>query len=76
MVFYDLHITCSSFFALYGFTDADWGGSIDNRKSMGGYLIFFSCTPVSWKSNKHHMVARSSTGAEYKALADDTIKVI
>jgi hypothetical protein len=37
----DLHITRSSSFDLYGFTDADWAGSTDDRKSTGGYLVFF-----------------------------------
>ena len=36
---YDLHITHSSYFVLHDFTDADWVGSIDDRKSTGGYLI-------------------------------------
>jgi len=39
---YGLHITRSSSFDLHGFTDANWGGSTDDCKSMGGYLIFFS----------------------------------
>ena len=37
-----LYITRSSSFALHGFTDADWAGSIDDRKSTSGYLFFFS----------------------------------
>jgi len=73
---YGFHITRGSFFALHGFTDADWAGSIDDRKSTGGYLVFFGQTLISWKSGKQHTVARSSTEAEYKALADGTAEVI
>jgi hypothetical protein len=73
---HSLHITRSSSFALHGFTNADWAGSVDNRKSMGGYLIFFGQTPISWKSGKQRTVAHSSTEAEYKALADGTAEVI
>jgi histone deacetylase 1/2 len=73
---YGLHITRSSSFALHGFTDADWAGSTDDRKSTGGYLVVFGQTPISWKSSKQRTVARSSTEAEYKALADDTAEVI
>jgi hypothetical protein len=36
-----LHITRSPSFALHGFTDADWAGSVDDRKSTDGYLVFF-----------------------------------
>jgi hypothetical protein len=73
---YDFHITRGFSFALHGFTDVDWAGSIDDRKSTGGYLVFFGQTPISWKSSKQRTVARSSTEAEYKALADGTAEVI
>jgi hypothetical protein len=73
---HNLHITRSSSFALHGFTNADWACSVDNRKSMGGYLIFFGQTPISWKSGKQRTIAHSSTEAEYKALADGTAEVI
>jgi len=73
---YGFHITRGSSFALHGFTNIDWAGSIGDRKSTGGYLVFFSQTLISWKFGKQRMVARSSTEAEYTALADDTAKVI
>jgi len=38
---YGFHITRGSSFALHGFTDANWASSIDDRKSTGGYLVFF-----------------------------------
>jgi hypothetical protein len=38
---YGFHITRGSSFALHGFTDANWAGSIDDRKSTGGYRVFF-----------------------------------
>ena len=73
---YGLNITRSSSFALHGFTDTDWAGSTDDRKSIGGYLFFFGQTPISWKSSKQRTVARSSTEAQYKALVDGTAEVI
>jgi hypothetical protein len=76
MTTHGLHITHSTSFVLHGFTDVDWAGSIDDRKSTGGYLVFFDQTSISWKSGKQRTVAHSSTKAEYKALADGTAKVI
>jgi len=38
---HDLHITRSPSFTLHGFTNTDLAGRIDDRKSMGGYLVFF-----------------------------------
>ena len=71
-----LHITRSSSFALHGFTDANWVDNFDDRKSTGGYLVFFGQTSISWKSGKQLTIARSFTEAEYKALADGTAEVI
>jgi hypothetical protein len=73
---YGLYITCNSSFTLYGFTDADSVGNTNDHKSMGDYLVFFGHTLVTWKSSKERTVARSSTKAEYKALADGTAEVI
>jgi len=76
MTSYGFHITRGSSFTLHGFTDADWASSIDDRKSMGGYFVFFSQTPISWKSEKQRIIARFSIEIEYKTLADGTAEVI
>jgi hypothetical protein len=73
---YVLHITRDSLLTLHGFTDADWAGSIDDRKLTGGHLVYLGSTPISWKSGKQRIVARSSIEAEYKALADGTAEIL
>lgn len=52
-----------------GYTDSDWAGSPDSRRSTSGYCVFVGSTLVSWKSKKHATVFKSSTEAEYKALS-------
>lgn len=63
-------------FALLGFTDADWAGDRDDYISTTGYLLYLGCTPISWRFRKQNSVARSSTEAEYRALADSCSKLM
>lgn len=56
--------------SLIGYVDADWGGSIDDRRSFTGYAFMMSGGIITWDSKKQRTVALSTTEAEYMALSE------
>ena len=53
---------------LQAYTDADWAGDKQERKSRSGMSIYLGEDLVSWKSSQQKCVALSSSEAEFIAL--------
>jgi len=56
-------------YKLVGYSDNDWCGDIDDRKSTSGYVFFMGNTTFSWLSKKQPIVMLSTCEAEYVATS-------
>ena len=65
----------SSSLQITGFSDADWAGCIDTRKSVSGSCFYLGSSLISWRTKKQTTVSRSSSEAEYRALAAATCEL-
>lgn len=53
-----------------GFTDSDYAGDKNNRRSTSGYVFTLCGGAISWKSRQQTSVALSTTEAEYVAATE------
>uniref|UniRef100_A0A2N9H0E6 CCHC-type domain-containing protein n=1 Tax=Fagus sylvatica TaxID=28930 RepID=A0A2N9H0E6_FAGSY len=75
-MFHGLHFSAHSTLDLCAYSDADWAGDPTDRRSTTGFCFFLGDSLISWRSKKQHIVSRSSTEAEYRALADTTSELL
>ena len=52
---------------VYGYSDADWAGDLDSRRSTTGYVIYAAGGPIAWQSTLQSTIAVSTMEAEYMA---------
>ena len=50
------------------FSDEDWAGSKEDRRSTSMYNVFVGGNLVSWNSKKQSVVSQSSAESEYRAM--------
>ncbi|CAA7049059.1 unnamed protein product [Microthlaspi erraticum] len=56
--------------SLRAYSDVDWGGDSHDYASTNAYIVYLGNHPISWLAKKQKGVSRSSTEAEYRAVAN------
>ena len=54
---------------LQAFSDSDFAGDLNDRKSTSGFVFIIDGGAISWRSKKQSIVAQSTTEAEYVAMS-------
>ncbi|KAI5404037.1 hypothetical protein KIW84_051253 [Lathyrus oleraceus] len=61
---------------LIGFTDSDYSGSVEDRRSTSGYVFMLSGAAVTWSSQKHPIATLSTTEAKIIEAAGSSCQAI
>jgi len=61
---------------IHAYTDADFAGDKEDRKSTSGHIILMGNSPICWYSKKQNTVATSTAEAEYTSTSECTKKVL
>jgi hypothetical protein len=58
-----LQVYSSSPASMVTYTDADWVGCPDTRRSTSGFCVYLGDNLISWSSKRQYTVSHSSTEA-------------
>lgn len=64
---FSLHYYSSNNYEIIGYSDSDWSGNLDDRKSTDGFMFFMGDTAFTWMSKKQPIITLSTCEAEYVA---------
>lgn len=62
--------------SLLAYTDSDYAGDVDNRKSTTGYVIMLNNGPSAWCSKRQQCTTLSTTEAEYVAACESAKELV
>ncbi|XP_068647519.1 secreted RxLR effector protein 161-like [Aristolochia californica] len=73
---YKLTYKRSDHLEVIGYSDSDFVGCLDSRKSTSGYVFLLAGGAISWRSAKQSLIATSTTEAEFVACFEASSQAI
>eukprot|EP00253_Pinus_taeda_P026527 PITA_26527 len=67
---FGIHYSAKAAPLLVGFTDSNWAGDPDDRKSTAGYVFTLGSGPITWACKKQGAISLSSAEAEYRGAVE------
>ncbi|XP_047170724.1 secreted RxLR effector protein 161-like [Vigna umbellata] len=61
---------------MVGYSDSDYAGCVDSRKSTFGYVYLLAGGAISWKSAKQSVIGTSIMEAEFVACFEATVHAL
>jgi len=58
------------------YSDTDWVGCLNTRRSTTGWCMFLGDALISWKCKKQDRVSKSSTEAKYRSMSAACAEVV
>lgn len=71
---YGLCLRHSSSSDLVVYTDANWAGCTNTRRSTSGYAVFLGDNFILWSTKRQTVVSHSSAEVEYRVIANGVAK--
>ena len=73
---YGIHYAARAQLDLTRFTESDWAGDGNDRKSTSGFVFMIGSRPICWSSKKQVALALSSVEAEYQGAVNAAIQEV
>ena len=61
---------------LKGYSDSDFAGDTETRRSVSGFVIYLCGAVIAWRSKGQKSVSLSSTEAEYMAISEVATEIL
>lgn len=73
---YGIFYTRNEKFKLISYSDSDWRGSPDDRRSTTGWVFTLGSSAIAWCSKKQPITTLPSTEAEYISITSVACEAI